>query len=98
MQNIFIGLGVDIDAVVCGYLASVVGNHRANCRKLAPSEILGVFGEVERATSGHLRLKTSSDWRRYINMVMIQYIKALAEVWLAAWPQTLSNTDRGGRQ
>ena len=98
IQTILVGIGVDIDAVVCGYLASVTENYRANCQKSAPSEISGVFGEVKRAIAGQSSKKTSTDWRRYIDTVTIQYIRALAEVWLAAWSLTMSNTARGGRQ
>ena len=73
-------------------------NYRINCRKSASSGILAGFGEVERATSGQPRKKTSIDWRRYVDMITIQYTEALSEVWLAAWLLTLSNTARGGRQ
>ena len=73
-------------------------NYRVNCRKSAPSEILAVFGEVERAISGESSKKTSTDWRRCVDMVTIQYTGALSEVWLAAWPLTMSITARGGRQ
>ena len=97
MQNICVGLGVDIDAVVCGHLASGAENILVNCRNLASSEIRG-FRRGGETTSGQLRVKTSRDWRCYIDMVKIQNIKALAEVWLAAWPLTMSNTARGGRQ
>ena len=52
IQFIFVGARVDIDAVVCRLLASEMENYRVNCQKSAPSEVLAVFGEVERAISG----------------------------------------------
>ena len=73
-------------------------NYRVNYRKSAPGEILGGFGEVERATSGQPSKKTSTDWRRYVDMITIQYTEALSEVWLSVWLLILSNTARGGRQ
>ena len=73
-------------------------NYRINCRKSALSGILEVFGEVERSISGQSSKKTSTDWFCYVDMVPCQYTKALAKVWLAAWPLTMSNKARGGRQ
>ena len=72
-------------------------NYRVNCRKSAPSEILEVFGEVERSISGQSSEKTSTDRRRYVDMIPNQYTEALVEVWLAAWSLTTSITARGGR-
>ena len=41
-QTIYVGIGVDIDSVVFGHLASGMENFLVYCRKSAPREILGV--------------------------------------------------------
>ena len=56
------------------------------------------FGVLERAISGQPSEKTSTNWFRYVDMIPCQYTEALAQVWWAAWPLTMSNTARGGRQ
>ena len=96
-QIFCVGIEVSIDAVVCGYWASGMEILGANRLKLAASDILEGFGEVEGAISGHLRVKTSKDWYRCSRMVTNQYSEASTEVWLAAWPLTMSNTARGVR-
>ena len=47
IQIIFVGARVDVDAVVCGLLASEMENYRVNCRKSASSGILAVFGGLK---------------------------------------------------
>ena len=74
------------------------GELSSKLSKIGSKRDLGVFGEVGRAISGQSSKKTSTDWRRYVDMITIQYTEALAEVWFVAWPLIMSNTTRGGRR
>ena len=97
IQIICVGIRVDIDAVVRGYLASGMENFLVSCRKSAQNEILGVLGEVEGPISGHLKVKNSKDWYCCLCMVPNQDTEALLDVWLTGWSLTTSITARGGR-
>ena len=79
---------------MCGHLDGEFSNHSSIIRS---EQDLGVFGESMGTISGHSRMKTSTDRFRYADMVPRQYIGALAEVWLPAWPLTMSFMSRGGR-